>query len=117
MLRSESTLLTSAQFVFRSESTLLTSAQFMLRSESTLLTSAQFMLRSESTLLTSAPRLPKDGCFLEGSQASPICPWKSNMWMKMSVECWWKRERVWRCSEMHYLHPRCGKGKGEVDKI
>jgi len=51
---------------------------------------AEVLKLNDSTLLVNAPRFPKDHCFSEGSQASPIClSAKSNRWMKMSMEHWW----------------------------
>jgi hypothetical protein len=47
-------------------------------------------------LLSIVPRFPKDHCFLQDSQAWPICPsGKSNMYTKMSTEQWWNdKERA-----------------------
>jgi hypothetical protein len=44
----------------------------------------------ESTFLSSAPRFPKQRCFWDGSQDSPVCPSaKSNVQMQTSmVNCW-----------------------------
>ena len=50
-----------------------------------------FTTKNGSSILSNASRLSKEHCILEGPQASPICrSWKSNIWMMMSVEHWWK---------------------------
>ena len=46
--------------------------------------------KSENAFLSNALQFPKERCFLEGSQALPVCPsCKSNIRMKMDVEYWW----------------------------
>jgi hypothetical protein len=40
--------------------------------------------------ISSAFRVPKEHCFVQGSQPLPVFPpGKSNMWMKMNMERWW----------------------------
>jgi len=48
-------------------------------------TRPQYTLKSESYFLSNAFRFPWMNCFLEGSQASHICPASSNVWMGR----WW----------------------------
>ena len=44
----------------------------------------------ETTCLSHCPRFPKEHCFLEGSQASPACPFsKCGIKLKISVEHQW----------------------------
>jgi hypothetical protein len=46
--------------------------------------------RNESTSVSSAPRFPKEHCFLEGSQAAPVCRFgKRNTCMRRCMEHWW----------------------------
>jgi hypothetical protein len=40
---------------------------------------------SVRVFLSSGPRFPKEYCVLQGTQASPVCPGKSNIKMKMNV--------------------------------
>lgn len=44
-------------------------------------------VKTESDFLVSATRFTKEGCFLEGSQTSPVCPSdKSGMKMRMRAD-------------------------------
>jgi hypothetical protein len=46
--------------------------------------------KSETIFLSNAPRFPKQPCFLESFQVSPLCPsGKNSRQMKMSTEHWW----------------------------
>jgi len=46
--------------------------------------------QSGNTFLANVPKAPKQHCFSEGSQVTPVCPsGKSNIKMKMSTERWW----------------------------
>lgn len=46
---------------------------------------AHFRVEKLVLPLSNATRLPKEPCFLEGSDASPVCPGKSSMWMKIHL--------------------------------
>jgi hypothetical protein len=50
--------------------------------------------KSQTSRQPNSSRFPKEPCFSEGSQASPVCPSnKSNMYMKMTLGYWWNDTR------------------------
>ena len=70
--------------------------------------------KSESAVVSNTSQFLKEHCFLEGSQALPVCPSStSNMYMKTNVERWWNDtdRRKLKCSEggnnlsqCHFIH-------------
>jgi len=48
-------------------------------------------LLSESYFLSNVSRFPKENCFLEEYQASPVCA-SGNSKMQMGMEHWWNTD-------------------------
>jgi hypothetical protein len=70
----------------------------------------------ESTFLSNAPQLPKEQCFLEGFQASPVCSsGKNNTQMKMEKR-WNDTDRgIPKTSEKNECHCHFRQHKPRAD--